>query len=182
MIVIDEAHCIFEWGDDFRPEYSKLVELRAVLPEATFLGLSATLSIKGQVDIKKCLSLKDCRIHGEIPVKPNISITVLRRPASSRDVTLSYRHILDVLFNELKVKLGATPLTRVYFNSSLNYKGFANEHDCRVLGNLVYNGEKKPVNARVVMYNASVEYGSEKVRIANNTRISQDIHSLNSFI
>lgn len=165
VIFIDYAHCILEWGDDFRPEYSKLVELRAVLPEATFLCLSATLSIKGQADIKNCLSLKDCRIHGEIPVKPNISITVLRRPASSKDVTLSYRHILDVLFNELKVKLGATPLTIVYFNSSLNYIGFAYEHACRVLGNLVYNGEKNPENARVVMYHASVEYGSENVRI-----------------
>nr|XP_034326053.1 Bloom syndrome protein homolog [Crassostrea gigas] len=86
------------------------------------------------------------------------------RPASSKDVTLSNRHILDVLFNELKVKLGATPLTIVYFNSSLNYIGFAYEHACRVLGNLVYNGEKNPENARVVMYHASVEYGSEKLR------------------
>lgn len=99
---------------------------------------------------------------------------MLRRPASSKDVTLSYRHILDVLFNELKVNLGATPLTIVYFNSSLNYIGFAYEHACRVLGNLVYNGEKKPENARVVMYHASVEYGSEKVRIANNTRITRN--------
>ena len=35
VIVIDEAHCILEWGDEFRPDYSKLVELRAVLPQAT---------------------------------------------------------------------------------------------------------------------------------------------------
>lgn len=172
VIVIDEAHCILEWGDEFRPEYSKLVELRAVLPQATILCLSATLSIKGQADIKRCLSLKDCRIHSGIPVKPNISISVLRRPASSTAVTLSYRHILDVLFNELKVKLNATPLTIVYFNSSLNHIGFAYEHASRVLGNFLYDGEKTPENARVVMYHASVEYGSEEVRIACHTKNS----------
>ncbi|XP_048739830.2 uncharacterized protein LOC125654094 [Ostrea edulis] len=164
VIVIDEAHCILEWGDEFRPEYSKLVELRAVLPQATILCLSATLSIKGQAGIKRCLSLKDCRIHNGIPVKPNISISVLRRPASSTAVTLSYRHILDVLLNELKVKLNATPLTIVYFNSSLNHIGFAYGHASQVLGNFLYDGEKTPENARVVMYHASVEYGSEELR------------------
>lgn len=165
VIVIDEAHCILEWGDEFRPDYSKLVELRAVLPQATILCLSATLSVKGQADIKKCLSLRDCRIHVEIPIKPNISISVLRRPASSSNATLSYRHILDVFFNELKIKLSSTPLTIVYFNSSLHHIGFAYEHACRVLGGSLYNGEKKPENARVVMYHASVEHGSEEVRI-----------------
>ena len=39
VIVIYEAHCILEWGDEFRPDYSKLVELRAVLPQATILCL-----------------------------------------------------------------------------------------------------------------------------------------------
>ncbi|XP_062577127.1 ATP-dependent DNA helicase RecQ-like [Saccostrea cucullata] len=164
VIVIDEAHCILEWGDEFRPEYSKLVELWAVLPHANMLCLSATLSVKGQADIQRSLSLKDFRIHGEIPVKSNISLSVLRRPSNSKDVRMSYRHILDVLFNELKNKLSNTPLTIVYFNSSLNYIGFAYEHACRVLGDLLYNGEKRPENARIVMYHASVEYGSEELR------------------
>ena len=101
----------------------------------------------------------------EIPIKPNISISVLRRPASSNNATLSYRHILDVFFNELKIKLSSTPLTIVYFNSSLHHIGFAYEHACRVLGGSLYNGEKKPENARVVMNHASVEHGSEEVRI-----------------
>eukprot|EP00105_Crassostrea_gigas_P043627 XP_019927775.1 PREDICTED: uncharacterized protein LOC109620234 [Crassostrea gigas] len=42
-------------------------------------------------------------------------------------------------------------------------KKFAYEHACRVLGNLVNNGKKNPENARVVMYHASVEYGSENL-------------------
>ena len=50
----------------------------------------------------------------------------------------------------------------MYFNSSLHHIGFAYEHACRVLGGSLYNGEKKPENARVVMYHASVEHGSEE--------------------
>lgn len=90
---------------------------------------------------------------------------MLRRFVSFKDVILFYRYILDVLFNELKVKLGVFLLIIVYFNLLLNYIGFVYEYVCWILGNLVYNGEKNLENVRVVMYYVFVEYGSEKVRI-----------------
>ena len=43
MMVIDEAHCISEWGSDFRPDYSKLCELRMMFPSIRLLGMSATI-------------------------------------------------------------------------------------------------------------------------------------------
>ncbi len=58
-ITIDEAHCISEWGHDFRPEYRRLVEVRAKYPEAVCLALTATATPRVQRDIKDILGFKD---------------------------------------------------------------------------------------------------------------------------
>jgi len=52
---IDEAHCISEWGHDFRPEYRQLVEIRKRFPKAVCVALTATATPRVQQDIKKSL-------------------------------------------------------------------------------------------------------------------------------
>lgn len=56
-IVVDEIHCILDWGEDFRPVFQDIKQLRAVLPKAHILALSATVSIKGVDDIVKYLGM-----------------------------------------------------------------------------------------------------------------------------
>jgi ATP-dependent DNA helicase RecQ len=51
-LAIDEAHCISEWGHDFRPEYRQLVEVRSRFPSATYIALTATATPRVQEDIK----------------------------------------------------------------------------------------------------------------------------------
>ncbi len=55
---IDEAHCISEWGHDFRPEYRKLIEIRKHFPKAVCVALTATATPRVQQDIKKSLHFK----------------------------------------------------------------------------------------------------------------------------
>lgn len=55
LLVIDEAHCISEWGHDFRPEYRQIVEVRRRYPKAVCLALTATATIRVRDDIKKSL-------------------------------------------------------------------------------------------------------------------------------
>ncbi|KAH6877038.1 P-loop containing nucleoside triphosphate hydrolase protein [Coprinopsis sp. MPI-PUGE-AT-0042] len=58
MVVVDEAHCISQWGGDFRKEYSELVKLRAFFPPSTpFLITSATLTPATLRDIR---AIRDC--------------------------------------------------------------------------------------------------------------------------
>ncbi|GAA5521969.1 DNA helicase RecQ [Aliifodinibius salicampi] len=59
LFTIDEAHCISEWGHDFRPEYRQLTEVRKDFPEATCLALTATATPRVRKDIKKILKLDD---------------------------------------------------------------------------------------------------------------------------
>ncbi|NQT64317.1 MAG: DNA helicase RecQ [Candidatus Marinimicrobia bacterium] len=53
--IIDEAHCISEWGHDFRPEYRRLMDIRKRFPEAVCLALTATATQRVQQDIQKSL-------------------------------------------------------------------------------------------------------------------------------
>ena len=55
--VIDEAHCISEWGHDFRPEYRQLIEGRKHFPRAVCIALTATATPRVQQDIQECLHL-----------------------------------------------------------------------------------------------------------------------------
>jgi len=58
-LVIDEAHCISEWGHDFRPEYRQLAGLRARLPAAVTLAVTATATQRVRRDIKASLGIAD---------------------------------------------------------------------------------------------------------------------------
>jgi len=56
---IDEAHCISQWGHDFRPEYRRLAELRQIFPEASFHAFTATATPRVRQDILTQLALRD---------------------------------------------------------------------------------------------------------------------------
>lgn len=57
-IAIDEAHCISEWGHDFRPEYRQMVEVRNQFPKAVCVALTATATPRVQKDIQNCLNFE----------------------------------------------------------------------------------------------------------------------------
>ncbi|MFN2430278.1 MAG: ATP-dependent DNA helicase RecQ [Cryomorphaceae bacterium] len=63
LVAIDEAHCISEWGFDFRPAYREIAELRELLPKTPFLALTATATPQVVEDIAVQLELKDWILH-----------------------------------------------------------------------------------------------------------------------
>ncbi|XP_076957204.1 uncharacterized protein LOC143632618 [Bidens hawaiensis] len=62
LVAVDEAHCISEWGHDFRVEYKQLYKLRDVLQNVPFVGLTATATEKVRKDIIDSLKMKDPHI------------------------------------------------------------------------------------------------------------------------
>ncbi|KAJ9698937.1 hypothetical protein PVL29_007822 [Vitis rotundifolia] len=59
LFAVDEAHCISEWGHDFRMEYKQLDKLRAILLDVPFVGLTATATQKVRMDIINSLKMRD---------------------------------------------------------------------------------------------------------------------------
>ncbi|MFO7599143.1 MAG: RecQ family ATP-dependent DNA helicase, partial [Candidatus Desulfacyla sp.] len=58
-LTIDEAHCISEWGHDFRPEYRQIAEVRGRFPDAVCVALTATATPRVREDIKTSLGFRD---------------------------------------------------------------------------------------------------------------------------
>lgn len=62
FFAIDEAHCISEWGHDFRPEYRRLREIFEMISKVPIIALTATATPKVQVDIQKNLNMMDAKL------------------------------------------------------------------------------------------------------------------------
>ena len=76
---IDEAHCISQWGHDFRPEYRRLAELREVFPNVPFHAFTATATPRVREDIVQQLRLRDTDVHVGTFDRPNLTYRVLPR-------------------------------------------------------------------------------------------------------
>ena len=76
FVVVDEAHCISQWGYDFRPSYLRIAEVREMLPKATFLALTASATDVVAKDIMKQLGFKTELVLRASFSRPNLSYVV----------------------------------------------------------------------------------------------------------
>jgi len=94
-IAIDEAHCISQWGHDFRPEYRRMAELRAFFPGVPINAFTATATPPVQEDIVAQLGLKNPRVMIGIFDRPNLTYRVLPRVDRTRQCVEAVRRHPD---------------------------------------------------------------------------------------
>lgn len=90
LIAVDEAHCISQWGYDFRPPYLRIATLREELPDVPVLALTASATEEVQKDICTRLNFKQNTIFRQSFERPNLSYSVFR-------VDSRINKIIDVL-------------------------------------------------------------------------------------
>jgi ATP-dependent DNA helicase RecQ len=91
LLTIDEAHCISEWGHDFRPEYRQLAEVRQHFPQAVCLALTATATPRVRADIKSSLGFSQANEFVASFNRENLFIEVQPK----RDATLQAKRFLE---------------------------------------------------------------------------------------
>jgi ATP-dependent DNA helicase RecQ len=79
LLAIDEAHCISEWGHDFRPEYRQLADLRGLFPKVPMMALTATATGRVRADIINLLKLREPRCYVASFNRPNLTYRVLAK-------------------------------------------------------------------------------------------------------
>ena len=91
LLAVDEAHCVSEWGHDFRPEYRQLWRLRTRYEHTPMLALTATATERVREDILTQLKLHDPHVHIASFNRPNLSYEVRQKQQGS------YREIVQFL-------------------------------------------------------------------------------------
>lgn len=89
-LAVDEAHCVSDWGHDFRPEYRQIKQVRQRFPSAPILALTATATQQVREDIIQQLGLRDTAIHIASFNRPNLYYEVQPKTNNSYQQLLRY--------------------------------------------------------------------------------------------
>ena len=90
---IDEAHCVSEWGHDFRPEYRQLSRIRQLYPDVPMIGLTATATERVREDISQQLQLKQPYVHVASFNRANLYYEVVPKQGVEQSYTNLLRQI-----------------------------------------------------------------------------------------
>jgi len=86
LFAIDEAHCISEWGHDFRPEYRQIANLRSSFPNVPVMALTATATERVRGDIVRQLHLKDAACYVASFNRPNLTYRVAAKSGAYEQI------------------------------------------------------------------------------------------------
>lgn len=103
-LVIDEAHCVSQWGHDFRPDYKELGEIRNLLPGIPMMALTATATENVKVDVIHNLKMDGCQVFTQSFNRPNLTYEVHPKTkgadllSSIANIIKSYRNQSGIVY------------------------------------------------------------------------------------
>ncbi|MCM2369350.1 RecQ family ATP-dependent DNA helicase [Aporhodopirellula aestuarii] len=141
FLAIDEAHCVSQWGHDFRPDYSRIAEIRSLLGTPTTIALTATATAECRADIYRQMDIapSDIKLFHEGIDRPNLSMEV----ESVVDEDEKYDQLIQALGDPIIWgKRGEKPGgTIVYFSLIKTLERFAEKLRRSGIDHVCYHGD-----------------------------------------
>jgi len=95
LIAIDEAHCVSQWGHDFRPDYRTLGKLAELFPGVPRIAVTATADARTRDDIVRSLRLEGAEVFVDSFARPNLQLSAERKESASRARTDA--HVIELV-------------------------------------------------------------------------------------
>jgi ATP-dependent DNA helicase RecQ len=157
LIAIDEAHCVSQWGHEFRKDYTRLGELKDLFPDTPVIALTATADSKTRLDISDQLKMKTPEIFVSSFDRPNINYMIHDRDDELKqlDSFIKTNHPEDTgivyCLSRDKVERVATALKKMGYHAVPYHAGLSQEVRTR-------NQEKFNVDEKIIVV-ATIAFG-----------------------
>lgn len=130
LVAIDEAHCISQWGYDFRPPYLQIAELRIVKPDVPFIALTASATQLVKEDIISKLELKSAQVFQKSFARDNLSFVVRRTETKEKKLLEVLRKVSGAAIVYVRSRKATVALAKfleksgisaTYYHAGLNH-------------------------------------------------------------
>lgn len=138
--VVDEAHCVSQWGHDFRPDYKQLSELRNLYPKVPIMALTATANAQVKMDIVHVLKMSNCVTFVSSFNRANLKYTVAQKDGKKIDddiikfIRTKYRNASGIIYCTSRAKCETTSakLSKLGLRVAFYHAGLDSEDRMRV--------------------------------------------------
>jgi ATP-dependent DNA helicase RecQ len=135
LVAIDEAHCISQWGYDFRPPYLKIAELRKLKPEVPFIALTASATRLVKEDIIQKLELKTVQLFQKSFARDNLSFVIRKTETKEKKLLEVLRKVGGPAIVYVRSRKATVALAGLLSKNSISstYYHAGLQHDERML-------------------------------------------------
>ena len=161
LIAIDEAHCVSQWGHEFRKDYIRLGELKSLFADVPILALTATADAKTRMDIANQLELKNPAIFVSSFDRPNINYMIHERTDEIKqlDTFINQNHPDDTgivyCLSRDKVERVASSLNKLGHRAVPYHAGLSQNE--RTLNQELFNLEEKIIVVATIAFGMGID-------------------------